>query len=246
MAVNKLLLNDLKQAMSTKMAFVPPGAPPGAMPPGAPPGMPPGAGAPPGMPPGQPPMDPSMMGGAPPMDPSMMGGAPPMDPSMMGGAPPADPAAQAGGPEAIRSIIQQEIQKAMGGGAATPGQTGPDGKPKGAGKAKVDPAQLIEYMERQQRLLVNLYESLELPLPYNILDKPKDGEQEGQDPASMQGNAQGAGGDSPTQASPQSDASGIPPIKPIEPIGGSKQAAYTLAEKLEAVKYMANAFERTK
>lgn len=233
MAVNKLLMQELKQIMSVKQAFVPPGAgmPPGGAPPMDPAamgGMPPGGAPPmpPGMPPGgAPPMDPAMAGGAPPMDPAAMGGAPPMDPAMAGGAPPA------GGPspDDIKMLIQQEVQKAMSGGAAPGAASGADGKPKGAGKAKVDPAQLIEYMERQQRLLVNLYESLELPLPYNILDKPSDGE-EGKDQPKPEESA---------PAPTASDASGIPPIKPIQPIGGDKQAS--LAEKLEAAKYLAMA-----
>ena len=154
MAVNKYLLNIAKQAV--KQAFVPPQG--GAAPPMDPSMM---GGAPPmdpsmmgGMPPGgAPPMDPSMMGGAPPMDPSMMGGAPPMDPSMMGGAPPADPSAD------IRAVVQEEIQKAMGGA-------------KGSGRSskKNDNGQVELYMHRIQKLLTHLYSSLGLNLPHDILD----------------------------------------------------------------------------
>ena len=101
---------------------------------------PPG-GAPPG---GAPPMPPEMMGGMPP-DPAAMGGmppemmgamppggappgvappgvAPPMPPEMMGG----DPATQAmADQEMTRSMIQQEVQKALGGGDAGLGVAGP-------------------------------------------------------------------------------------------------------------------------
>ena len=244
MPINPILLQEVKRAMASKMAFVAPGAPgdpaaagapPGGAPPmdpammaaagggGAPPMDPSMMGAPPG---GAPPMDPAMMGaagGAPPMDPSMMaaaGGAPPMDPAMMGGAPPA-PAAPS--PDAIRALIQEEIKKVNGGGSE-----GAPKKSKGAGK--IDPGQMVEYMERQQKLLINLYESLGLSLPYNILDKAKGDEEGGQEaaPAKEQG----------TDAS----ASGIPPIKPIEPMGGDKQAS--IAEKAQAARYLLNAMNR--
>ena len=246
MPINPILLQEVKRAMASKVAFVASG---GGAPPGAPPADPAAAGGAPPMDPammaaagggGAPPMDPSMMGaapgGAPPMDPAMMGaagGAPPMDPSMMaaaGGAPPMDPAMMGGAPaapppspDAIRALIQEEIKKVNGGGAE-----GAPKKSKGAGK--VDPGQMVEYMERQQKLLINLYESLGLSLPYNILDKPKGGEEGGQEaaPAKEQG----------TDAS----ASGIPPIKPIEPMGGDKQAS--IAEKAQAARYLLNAMNR--
>ncbi len=228
MPVNPILLQQVKAAMAAKRAFVPPqGA-------GAPP-----AGGDPAAAAGAPPMDPSMMGGAgaPPMDPAMMGGAgaPPMDPAMMGGAPPMDPAAMAAaappappasGPSAdeIRALIQEEIQKATGAGGA-----GAEGKPKGKGAGKVDPAEMLAYMERQQKLLVNLYESLGLSLPYNILDKPSspDEQQPPEEPAK--------------EKDTSANVSGIPPIKPVEPIGG-KQAS--LAEKAQAARYMLNAMRR--
>ena len=187
MAINKYLLKQAQ--LSVKQAFMPPeqaGAPPGAPPmdPAAAGGAPPmdpamAGGAPPqGAPPmdpamagGAPPMDPAMAGGAPPMDPAMAGGAPPMDPSMAGGAPPADPTAQ------IRSVVQEEMQKAMaeakGGG-------------KGAAK-KNDGAQTEVYMHRIQKLMTHLYSSLGLNLPHDILDDPKG--QQGAD-----GQPQGPGG----------------------------------------------------
>jgi hypothetical protein len=90
-----------------------------------------------------------------------------MDPAMAGGAPPADPTAQ------IRSVVQEEMQKAMaeakGGG-------------KGAAK-KNDGAQTEVYMHRIQKLMTHLYSSLGLNLPHDILDDPKqqgaDGQQQG-------------------------------------------------------------------
>jgi hypothetical protein len=126
----------------------------------------------------------------------------------------------------IKQLIQEEIQKAMSGG----GEGG--GKPKGKGAAKVDPAQLLEYMERQQKLLINLYESLGLSLPYNILDKPANPEEQGAEG--------GEGGEGQPAAPPPSasDMSGIPPIKPI----GGKQAS--ISEKAEAARYMLNALTR--
>lgn len=241
MPINPILLQEVKRAMALKNAFVPPGA---GAPPGAPPMDPAAAGGAPPMdpammgaaPPGAPPMDPSMMGGAPPMDPAMMaamggGGAPPMDPAMMGGAPPMDPAAMGGAPPAppapspddIKKMVTEAVQAALGGAS-------PDGaaKPKAKGGGKVDPAQMLEYMERQQKLLINLYESLGLNLPYDILDKPAPEGEDAQEPV-VPSKEQG------------SDASvgGIPPIKPIEPIGGKKEAS--LKDKTEAVRCLINA-----
>lgn len=186
---------------------------------------------------GAPPMDPSMMGGAPPMDPAMMGGAPPMDPAMMGGAPPMDPAAMGAAPpappapsaapsEEIKALIQAEIQKAMSGG----GSSGGESKPKSKGAGKVDPSQMIEYMERQQKLLINLYESLGLNLPYDILDKPKP---EGGDEAKQE--------EAPKEQQSDTNVSGIPPIKPIDPIGG-KQAS--IQEKAAAARYLLAALNK--
>lgn len=223
MPVNPILLQQVKQALFSKRAFMPPAPPPGgAPPPGAPPMDPSMMGG--ATPPGAPPTDPSMMGGAPPMDPSMMGGAPPMDPAMMGGGappPPPPPAAPQHDPNQIRQLIQEEIQKSMTGGA-----DGAKAKSKGA---KVDPAHMLEYMERQQKLLVNLYQSLGLNLPYDILDKPKNPEEEAE------------GGQDQANASPpptSSDLSGIPPIQPIQPIGG-KQAS--ISQKAQAMRYMLHA-----
>lgn len=249
MPVNPILMQQVKAAMASKLAFVPPGG--GAPPQGAPPADPAAAGGAPPMDPsmmgGAPPMDPAMMaaagGGAPPMDPSMMaaagGGAPPMDPSMMGGAPPVDPAAAAGAappppapapaggsPDDIRQLIRQEIQQAM---SQTMSGGGEAGKSKGKGAGKIDPAQMIEYMDRQQKLLINLYESLGLNLPYNILDKPSSGEEgeQNQEPAKEKGT--------------DTNVSGIPPIKPIEAIGG-KQAS--VRDQAQALRYLLAATNR--
>jgi hypothetical protein len=178
---------------------------------------------------GAPPMDPAAMGGgAPPMDPAAMGAAMPMDPAAMGGAPPMpppEPAAPAHDPNVIKQLIQEEIQKAMSGGGA--GGAGGEGKPKAKGAGKVDPAQMLEYMERQQKLLVNLYESLGLSLPYDILDKPEN-------PEDKEGGDQPPAKEQPSSA----DISGIPPIQAIKPIGG-KQAS--VSEKAEALRYILGA-----
>ena len=158
------------------------------------------------------------------MDPAMMGGAPPMDPAMMGGAPPAPSAAPS---EEIKALIQAEIQKAMSGGG---GGGGGEAKPKSKGAGKIDPGQMIEYMERQQKLLINLYESLGLNLPYDILDKPRpeggDAKQEDVPPKEQQSDT---------------NVSGLPPIKPIEPIGG-KQAS--IREKAAAARYLLAALNK--
>jgi hypothetical protein len=153
-----------------------------------------------------------------------------MDPAAMAGAAPAAPPSPSGAsPEEIKAMIQAEIQKAIGGGGA--GAPGGEGKPKSKGAGKVDPGQMIEYMERQQKLLINLYESLGLNLPYDILDKPKVD-----------------GGDAPKQEEApakeqisDTNVSGIPPIKPIDPIGG-KQAS--VLEKAQAARYMLEALNR--
>jgi len=163
-----------------------------------------------------------MMGGMPPpMDPSMMGGMPPPPP-------PPPPAPPQHDPAQIRQLIQEEIQKSMSGG-------GEGAKPKSKGAGKVDPAQMLEYMERQQKLLVNLYESLGLSLPYNILDKPQNPEE---------GAEGGQEGVAPDKQPTQSDITGIPPIKPIEPIGGKQANDATLLQKAQAMRYMLNAMNR--
>jgi hypothetical protein len=135
------------------------------------------------------PIDPAMLqammqggGGAPPMDPAAMGGAPPMDPAAMGGAPPADPSMQAmGDQEAMRSIIREEIQKAMGGDVGQ-GIASPAGAKKGN---KMDEAMntLREELKEQQKILVAVLRQngIEIPLAdlYAI--------DEGQMPAKQQG-----------------------------------------------------------
>lgn len=161
------------------------------------------------------------------MDPAMMGGAPPMDPAAMAGAAPAAPPAPSGtSADEIKALIQAEIQKAMAGG----GSSGGEGKPKSKGAGKVDPGQMIEYMERQQKLLINLYESLGLNLPYDILDKPK---MDGGEPKQEEAPAK--------EQTSDTNVSGIPPIKPIEPIGG-KQAS--VLERAQAARYLLEALNK--
>lgn len=149
-----------------------------------------------------------------------------MDPAAMAGAAPAAPPAPSGAsPDEIKAMIQAEIQKAIGGGSAGAG------KPKGKGAGKVDPGQMIEYMERQQKLLINLYESLGLNLPYDILDKPKvDG---GDEPKQEEAPAK--------EQQSDTNVSGIPPIKPIDPIGG-KQAS--VLERAQAARYLLEALNK--
>lgn len=147
-----------------------------------------------------------------------------MDPAAM-----AAPAPAPSGPSAddIRQLIKEELQSAMSGGAA-----GGAVAPKSKGSAKVDPAQILEYMERVQKLIVNLYESLGLNLPYNILDKPAPEGAEGEAVAAEPAKEKGT----------DENVSGIPPIKPIEPMGGSKQAA--VKTQAEALRYMLEAISK--
>jgi hypothetical protein len=150
-----------------KEAFIDP-ASMGGMPAG---GMPMGTPIPAGAPPmdpammgGAPPMDPAMMGGAPPVDPAMMGGAPPMDPAMMGGAPPMDPSTAAmGDQEAIRSVIREEIQKAVSGDG---GQGIAAGGKKGGNKFDDAIGQLKREMQQQMKVfaLAMRKAGIEIPL----------------------------------------------------------------------------------
>lgn len=131
-----------------KDAFVPPGAMDPMMGGGGAPPMPPGGGGAPPMPPGG--------GGAPPM--------PPMDPAMMGGGgapppPPGDPAAGGGAlPPELAAIIQAEVQKAMGGGAA--GAMGGSGA--GGMKPKIDVN--VELMQLKN-MMAKLMDTLNVQMP---------------------------------------------------------------------------------
>lgn len=226
--INRQLLKAARAVV--KRAFVPPG---GGAPPGAPPGQPPmdpaamGGAPPPGG--AAPPMDPAAMGGQPPMDPAAQGGAPPMDPAAMGGGapPPADPAAAGGGGaplpgdplhQKLDQLITIMSQQAQG------GQAGAGAKGKGAGK--VDPAELKQYMMRNQKLMTHLYSTMGLPLPPDILDEPE--------PAPEGAPAAGGGGGESGGASKAAvqNPTGIQNIAPIKPIGNHKEA--TVAEKAAA------------
>jgi hypothetical protein len=166
-------------------------------------------------------MDPAMMaaagGGAPPMDPAAMGGAPP--------PPPSDPAAAGAGGD-IRSIIREEIQQAMGNGAGSAGA-----KPKG--KGKIDPEQLQQYMQRNQKLMTHLYSAIGVPLPYDILDEPKPEGDEGGDSKDGGSSSSGSGGGSSGTDKKANNPTGIKPILPIQPLGGAKTAS--VAEKAAAM-----------
>jgi hypothetical protein len=135
-----------------------------------------------GAPPMDPSMDPSMappVGGPPlgqpiPMDPAMMGGAPPMDPAMMGGAPPMDPAAMdpsmaaMGSQEAMRSVIREEIQRALGGGegGAAGGAGGAvGGVKKGGNKFDEAISQLKQEMQQQMKVFVTAMRKAGIEIP---------------------------------------------------------------------------------
>jgi hypothetical protein len=173
-----------KPAKPRKEAFTEPG---GAMPPmdpaamgGMPQGMPADPAAMGGMP-----MDPAMMGAVPPgmpMDPAAMGGMP-MDPAMMGGmppgAPPVDP--MMANQEAIRSIIREEIQKAVGAGA---GEAAGAAK-KGGNKFDEALSVLQDKMEHQTKILVAALRNAGIEIPLADLyglEKAKDAEPSGESP----------------------------------------------------------------
>jgi len=120
-----------------------------------------------GMPPGQPPMDPSMMDpammGQPPMDPAMMG-QPPMDPGMMA-PPPMDPGMQAmADQEGMRSMIREEIQKALGSGDAGPGVASPSAGRK-SDKFENAVAQMKEQSEQQMKMFVAALRKAGIEIP---------------------------------------------------------------------------------
>lgn len=152
----KSCLADLNAAYAylQKQAFNAMGPPPGPAMGGAPPmdpnAMPPG-GAPP---PGAPPMDPNAMppGGAPPMDPNAMPpGAPPMDPNAMppGGEPPSGGGAVS--PE-LEGILTQ-LADGMGDIAATSEEQ----------QGAID--QLSKQQLQLEKMLQELKESINGPLP---------------------------------------------------------------------------------
>jgi hypothetical protein len=152
---------------TVKQAFVDPasmGAPPiGGMPQGAPIPMDPAA-----MGGGMPPMDPAAMGGGmPPMDPAAMGGGmPPMDPAAMGGEMPADPSTAAmGEQEALRSIVREEIQKAMGGGTGDAGQGLAAAPKKGGNKFDEAISQLKQEMQQQMKVFVTAMRKAGIEIP---------------------------------------------------------------------------------
>lgn len=87
-----------------------------------------------------------------------------MDPAMMGGAPPADPAAQTmADQEMLRTLIREEIQKAMGGGDA--GQGVATGQKKGGNKFEDAIAQLRQQNEQQLKVIVAALRKAGLEIP---------------------------------------------------------------------------------
>jgi hypothetical protein len=110
------------------------------------------------------PVDPAaMQGGQPPMDPAAMGGQPPVDPAAAQGGMPPDPSTAAmGDQEAMRSIIREEIQKAMGAGGG--GEQA--GAPKKANKIEEQFAALKEQMAEERKILIAALrrEGVEIPL----------------------------------------------------------------------------------
>jgi hypothetical protein len=124
-----------------------------------------------GMPPGGAPMEPSLMEPSA-MEPSMMG-APPMDPSAMGMPPspppsppvPADPAMQSmSNQEGMRSLIREEIQKAMGSTDAGQGVASPSGAKKGD-KFESAITQLKDQNDQQLKVIVMALRKAGMEIP---------------------------------------------------------------------------------
>jgi hypothetical protein len=161
------LLDRWAHHYGAKTAFVAPGGMPM---PGAPPVDPAAMGMPPG---GAPPIDPALMGmppGGAPMDPM---GAPPMDMAAMGmppappppPAPPADPGMQTmSNQEGMRSLIREEIQKAMGSTDAGPGVASPSGAKKGD-KFESAIAQLKDQNDQQLKVIVMALRKAGMEIP---------------------------------------------------------------------------------
>jgi len=179
---------------------------------------------------------------APPMDPMAGGGAPPMDPMAgAGGMPPMDPAAMGGGagaagpmPPEIQMAIDQAVQGAMagaGGGAAAPAAGGGGGA---GGAKKLDPVMIYLEMGRIRKLLVNLHQHTNIPLPEDILDDNMVAQAvAGVGPQSQPIGQEGGGAAAPAPPPPGAGGAipGIgqsPPIAPIEP--AKMAAAGTPAE----------------
>ena len=162
---NKLLKLAAWARMSpSKEAFVDPAAAAaGGMPPGAAPPMDPAMAAG-GMPPGDP-MAAAAAGGMPPE--MMMGGMPAGDPMMAappGAAPPpADPSAQAmGDQEMMRSMIRDEIQKAMGSGE---GGVAAGGAKKSGNKFEDALRVLEDKMKEQSKIFVAALRNAGIEIP---------------------------------------------------------------------------------
>lgn len=160
--------------------------------------------------------------GTPMADPNAQG-APPPDPSAQGAPPaappPADPtAAGVVTPDSVRQIFREE----MANHAAQGGAQGKGGK--GQGAKKIDPAEILHALHRQEKLLLHVMGSMGQDIPAtevaNMLHPP-DPEQDG-----GQGGAGGASGGGAEQPKPQAKAAAAQP---------------SLAERLQAVQYLAEA-----
>lgn len=221
MIVNSELLRLARERLTQeteKQAFTPsgaggaPGGDPAAMPPGGDPaamgGMPPGAAPPPGM-------DPAAMGGMPPG-----GGAPPPPP-------PPDAGGGAGGLGSgvdvgtmIQQAVQQAVQQAMGGAPGMAGAAGAAGA--GAKPVKANLEAVAMDVFQIKKMLTNIYQINEWPMPPDIIDGPN------RDPATGMPMPPGAPGSTSDPARPSSPApaggGGAGPssaIQPIQPMPGA-------------------------
>jgi len=232
----KLLKLTAWAQLGPKHAFVDPGSA-GGLPPG-----------------GAPPMDPAMMGGMPPMDPAAMGGMPPMggmpagDPMMAappGAAPPLpDPSAQAmGDQEMMRSIIREEIQKALGGG----GEGGVAAGGKKSGNKFEDALRVLEdKMKEQSKIFVAALRNAGIEIPLADLYGIDKADGSGA-PAGAPTAAQGGGISETLQTGLGGDATGSQPgkIGSVDPGGDKIAQLMKLAETKDHLQRSALASRRT-
>jgi hypothetical protein len=115
---------------------------------------------------GAPPMDPAMMGGMPPMDPAMMGGMPPMDPAMM--SPPPAPPQPMADQEMMRTLIQEELQKVLGGGEGALGAPAKKGNKVEELLAGVE-QRMLQKLEQRDKMFVAALKQLGVEIPLSAM-----------------------------------------------------------------------------
>ena len=96
-------------------------------------------------------------GGAPPMPPEMMGGAPPM--------PPADPSQTMNEQEMMRSVFQEELQKALGGCDAGQGIAAPKKGNKSEDIVAAMEQRIMKAMEQQNKIYLAALRQAGIEIP---------------------------------------------------------------------------------